>query len=303
MSFDSQTALTRGVNPLEGAVWGVRPLADLGLGNPTFVLRHADAEAPEGCYIGQFRHRPGDEHAHIVFAAPSLDADAAAPDDQNWGRLFEAMTAAAGVRGAFTLNAEVAETGNAFLALRQAGFAVYTRQEIWRREPAPLAPDMAEKQQLLRLCQPNDLDAVGISSLYHAVVPRMVRSADPSPDTRHGLVYTYKGRILGYLNAQEGKNGVFVQSIIAPEVGGPEIEDMLCGVLCYLPHAHKLPVYFNVRRYQSWLGGALPKLGFAPYMTQAVMVRHTVRRIESVAYKAAPALDGVALALPRNREY
>src|SRR5512135_2177793 len=76
--FDSATSLTRGVHALEGAVWGALPLADLG--TPTFVLRDGDAS-----YMAQFRHKTGDQQAHIVFIAPDLERCA---DDGAWLRLL-----------------------------------------------------------------------------------------------------------------------------------------------------------------------------------------------------------------------
>jgi hypothetical protein len=66
----------------------------------------------ESGYVAQFRHKEaGEEHAHIVFIAPSLAPES---DGEPWLRLVEAMIAAAGRRGAITLNAEIAETSPAF---------------------------------------------------------------------------------------------------------------------------------------------------------------------------------------------
>jgi hypothetical protein len=289
MCFDSATALTRGVHVLEGAVWGAMPLADLGM--PTYVLRSGDFNC-----VAQFRHRTGDEHAHIVFIAPSLDM---CSDDTVWLRLLDAMTIGAGRRGALTLNAEVAEAGDAFMILRQAGFAIYARQEIWKRDPRPLPSP--ETRDLLRLS--TDLDVIHIGVLQANVVPRMVRQADATPDARHGLVYTQKDHVLAYFSSQEGKNGIYVQAIVSPELSQGQTQDVLLASLHWLPRADKLPVYFNMRRYLSWLSGSLEEIGFEPYASQAVMVRHTVRRVESVVSKTANVMDGVKLALPHSRDY
>src|SRR5579859_3699456 len=120
ISFDSVTSLTQGEHALEAAVWSAVPLADLG--RPTFVLRDSQHE-----YVGQIRHKSGERHAHITFIAPDLDPSA----DMAWLTLLDAMTQAAGRRGALSLNAEVSEMSHAFVLLRQAGFTVHTRQEIW----------------------------------------------------------------------------------------------------------------------------------------------------------------------------
>src|SRR5258707_15189054 len=122
VSLDSATNLTRGPHTLEGALWSSVPLADFG--TPTFVLRDS-----ETAYVAQFRHRSGDSQAHITFIAP----DVSLCGDSGWLSLIDSMTQAAGRRGATMLKAEVCETGSAFTVLRQAGFSVYARQEIWKR--------------------------------------------------------------------------------------------------------------------------------------------------------------------------
>ena len=66
VSFNSATSLTRGIHTRGGCGLGIVPLADLG--TPTFVIRDGD-----GDYVAQFRHKAGDQHAHIVFIAPDLD--------------------------------------------------------------------------------------------------------------------------------------------------------------------------------------------------------------------------------------
>lgn len=289
MCFDSATALTRGVHALEAAVGGLMPLAELG--TPTYVLRNGEL----GC-VAQFRHRWGDDHAHIVFIAPSLDT---CNDEDVWLRLLDAMTTGAGRRGAATLNAEVAEAGDEFAILRQAGFAIYARQEIWKRAPSPVSAP--ETRDLLRPV--SDLDAIPIATLYASVVPGMVRNADAAPDVRHGLVYMHQGRALAYLNALEGKFGVYVQVIASPELSQEQAAQVLLAALHWLPRPDKLPVYINVRRYMSWLGGPLERIGFEPSASQAVMVRHTVRRAAQTVSPSTKVIDGVALALPRTRDY
>src|SRR5258708_30588869 len=127
ISFASVTSLTRGTHTLEGAMWSAVPLTDLG--TPTFVVR-SDGEP----YVAQFRHKNGEQHAHITFIAPDVEPESKLA----WLQLLDAMTAAAGRRGASSLKAEVGETEPAFGILREAGFGVYARQELWQRTPGTL---------------------------------------------------------------------------------------------------------------------------------------------------------------------
>jgi hypothetical protein len=273
------------VHALEGAVWGAVPLADLG--TPTFVLRDSEAS-----YVAQFRHKTGDQHAHIVFIAPDLER---CSDDGPWLRLLDAMVFAAGRRGAFTLNAEISETNPAFTALRQCGFAVYARQEIWKRAPAPIPPD---KSAVLRA--ETEADAFGIQSLYASVVPRLVLQADAAPEVGHeGFVYEQDERILAYLSVQEGKCGFYIRSFVHPE-SDDQAPAILKAALAHLPRAERIPVYFQVRRYQDWLRGSLSALGFESWTSQAVMVKHTACRIEQAEFKPVHALEGVVHAFPRS---
>jgi hypothetical protein len=278
VSFDSMTSLTRGVHSLGDAVWSAVPLADLG--TPTFVLRKDDR-----AYVGQIRHKSGEQHAHLTFIAPELDFHG----EMAWLQLLDTMTQYAGRRGALTLKAEVAETEGAFMTLRQAGFSVYSRQEIWKRaaEPLPIG-----KVDLLR--PETDEDTWAINGLYVSVVPRMVMQADTPPETGNGLIYERKGRMLGYFSVQEGKCGIYVQSILHPDAYD-EAQLILASVLSRVPRADRVPVYMPIRRYQEWLQGSLDCAGFTPWASQAVMVKHTVARVEHPAFKPMPAIEGVKI--------
>jgi hypothetical protein len=276
VSFDSAISLTRGDQTLEGAMWSAVPLADLG--TPTFVVRDGDI-----AHVAQFRHHNGDQHAHITFIAPDVEVYG----DSAWLSLLDTMTQYAGKRGAITLNAEVAETGSAFGVLRQSGFAVYARQEIWKRVPGPVRLDMLD---VLRPA--TDQDAWAISGLYASVVPRLVLQADDQPDDEPGLVFERNGQVLAYLSVQEGKCGIYIQSLLHPDAYD-DSRAILASALARLPRAERLPVYFPVRRYLEWLNGALVDCGFEPWSSQAVMVKHTVSRIEHPVFRPVHTLEGV----------
>lgn len=270
VSLDSATSLTRGIHMMEGAFWSALPLTDLG--TPTLVLRTEDSG-----YVAQFRHKLNDQHAHIVFIAPDLRNDS---DESAWLALIDAMVYAAGKRGALTLNAEVDENSDAFVLLRSCGFAVYARQQIWRLA-AGTATNTADSTT-----QPTDLlrieaasDAFSISALYNSIVPRLVLQADAPPETDRGLVCEQNGRVNAYFAVQEGRNGVYVQPFLHPEMYD-QATAVHRALLAHLPRAERCPVYVCVRRYQDWLREPLSELGFEPWSSQAVMVKHTTARIE-----------------------
>ncbi|HVO42129.1 MAG TPA: hypothetical protein VMT34_05890 [Aggregatilineales bacterium] len=264
VSLDTATSLTRGVHPIDGAVWSSVPLADFGM--PTFVLRAGDRN-----YAAQFRHKFGEPNAHIVFVAPDLQRHA---DTSAWLQLLDTMVSAAGRRGALTLNAEVDDTSPVFEVLREAGFSLYTRQTIWRSEPGALAPGDAT---LLR--PETDRDTFAIHALCAAVVPRMICQAGGLPDRGGGLVYERHEHLGAYLSIQEGKCGIYIQPFLRPEVFD-RAGALLRSVWAILPHTDRVPVYVCIRRYQEWLQGTLTALDFQPWASQAVMVKHLTSRVE-----------------------
>jgi hypothetical protein len=289
VSLDSTTSLTHGIHSVEGAFWSAVPLADLG--TPTYVLRTGD-----NGYIAQFRHRLGEQHAHIVFIAPDIDKYGTRVGESAWLSLIDAMTSGAGRRGAFTLNAEVDENSAAFVLLRQCGFAVYARQTIWRREPAPI-PDFVPN-----LLRPEvEADGLAIDALYTGIVPRLVLQADTPPESGRGLIHEQiDGDVSAYFAIQDGRCGIFVQPYLHPEMFD-KAAAITGALLGNLPRADRLPVYVCVRRYQDWLGTTLSGLGFEPFASQAVLVKHTVNRIEHPVLATAAAIDGAVRVGPPGR--
>lgn len=287
ISLDAAVSLTRGVHTVGSAFWSAVPLTDLG--TPTLVLRNSD-----GDFIAQFRHRAGESHAHIVFIAPDLNR---CRNDNGWLSLIDAMTSAAGKRGALTLTAEVAETGDAFTLLRQCGFAVYGHQEIWWRPPSP---DTSTKNAKYLFRGETEADRTALEAFYSSVVPRSIWQAAALPESTSGLIYDYDGRIGAYFAMQEGRTGIFAQIVIRPELS--DRAATLCQAwLAHLPRAERVPVYVGVRRYQSGLCYPLAELNFVPWGSHAMLVKHTVARIERPLLRTVAAIEGAVQVGPVTR--
>jgi len=275
LPLDMCAALTRGIHGLEDALLAAVPLADLGA--PTMVFRNG-----EGDFVGQFRHRMGDTVAQFVFLAPEPQEGNA----RDWARLLEALTFEAGKRGAHLLTAEVAEDHPAFLAFRLAGFAVYSRQMILRREPGPVT---GGDPALLR--REVDQDSFAINTLYTNTVPRLLQQAEPvSSPGCYGLVYEREGQMAGYLMILEGKSGVVIKPYFHPEVY-EQTSAIILSALTYIPRAERMPVYLYARAYQDWLRGALEQVEFEPCTHQALMVKYTIVRTERSEVVSLPGLE------------
>lgn len=275
ISLDVEASLTRGEGTLRNSILASLP-EDVG-GRPTYLLRREDDSA-----IGQLSHHPGDPHARIAFAAP-------APEDDNlplWESLMESLTVAAGERGAVNLIAEVSEDSAAFEGLRHVGFAVYARQEIWRREATPV-PDGATSK--VRPCYP--ADEFNANVLYANVVPGLLRQIEPRPALAGAAyVLTEGDELVGLITAQSGSAGHLLEAYLHPAAEG-RVDEAILGTLHHLD-AHRNTVYFRVRRYQNWFGQRLAEHGFTLLGQQAMMVKHTAVRVEQHAFQPLPAFDG-----------
>ncbi len=268
---------------LEDVLLSSVPLADLG--SPTLVIRNG-----EGGGVGQFRLRSDKTVAHLTFLAPEPQES----DQHVWAVLVDALVFEAGRRGAHLISAEVPEGHWVGDLLRTAGFAVYSRQVILRREPgSPLTgadPDLLRPEQ--------SRDAIGLSALHVNTVPRLLLQAEPLPAVDcMGLVYEREGQIAGYLAVSEGKNGIVIKPYFHPEVYD-QAAAILLAALTQLPRAALLPVYVYARAYQDWLRGVLERVEFEPWMQQALMVKHTLVRVERLEFATMPGLEGYPLRPP-----
>ncbi len=240
----------------------------------TLVARCGDDAA-----VGQFRLKTSDHLAQAVYLAPQLDDGMS---DSPWLHLLDGMAAEAGKRGAHMLSAEVDEHSPLFKTMRQAGFAVYARQEIWRR--APGLPALPPPITPAELSEETDADAMDIQLLYANIVPRLVQQiAVPSSDSV-GLVYRQNDRVQGYIAISEGKYGIYVLPYLHPDILFTVAASIIAGAVAQSSRSDKLPVYVCVRRYQDWLEEAMVELGFEMCAQQAVLVRHITAGVRQAAF-------------------
>ncbi len=285
ISLDSETYLARGLHTISDAALSRLPLTDLG--TPTVVARYGNARV-----FGQFRHPPGDSHAHIVFIAPALTNGTSDTLEGAWFHLLDALAVAAARSGAQTIQAEVADNSVVFETLRQAGYASYAQQDIWRRDPQP--PPAYNRAVVPHRATEQDMPA--IRYLHARAVPRLAQQADPAPPP-DGLVTYQDGQACSYLAISEGNRGIYLRPYLHPQTSacaqtGNRAQDVLSAALNVLSHTARVPVYCCVRQYQSWLGSALQDLGFSPWARQTVMVKHTAAHVKHPAFAPLPAVKG-----------
>ena len=226
--------------------------------------------------VGQFRYRPGKSNAHIVYLAPTLDEH---EDDTTWLHMLDAMAEQAGENGAHNLVGEVELSHRLFETMRRAGYAVYSRQVIWRHSPIVAGFPFSD----LQITPESEDDQIGIAALLGCTIPRIMQAVmGPSADME-GLVYRKDGQVEAYVAYSEGKHGVYLLPFLHPEVL-TEAPDIVAAALQKIERCRKLPVYISVRGYQGWLENAMLDLGFSPWLEQAVMVKHLTAGIRQTSF-------------------
>ena len=190
------------------------------------------------------------------------------------------MAEHAGSNGAQTLVGEVELSHRLFETMRQAGYAVYSRQVVWQRGPVAASSAGAA----LALTPESAQDETGIAALLGCTIPRILQSVMAPSTEMAGLVYRKKGQVEAYLAYSEGKHGVYILPFLHPEVLS-EAADIIAGGLARIDRCRKLPVYVCVRGYQGWLENAMRDLGFGPWLEQAVMVKHLTAGIRQASFE------------------
>ena len=227
--------------------------------------------------VGQFRYRPGDANAHLVYLAPTLDDG---EEDTIWLHMLDAMAGQAGRNGAQTLVGEVELSHRLFETMRRAGYSVYSRQVIWQRGPIT---DEFLSSGLTITAETAD-DQVGIAALLGCTIPRILQAVmGPSTDMS-GQVYRKDGRVEAYLAYSEGKHGIYLMPYLHPEVLS-EAPEIVAAALQQIDRSRKLPIYVCVRGYQGWLENAMLDLGFNPWLEQAVMVKHLTAGVRQTSFE------------------
>lgn len=288
----TESALTHNPHPVRDA------LVSMVSGDyPTLVWKSADREAAG--FI-QLQVPAESSHARIFFLgatpeAANLEGDlpknseSLGLNEAVWLSLLDQAVMEVGRRGIHSLVAEVSETGAELPILRRAGFAVYTRQDIWVLESAPEL-EMA-RRKLLRPRQA--IDDWDIQLLYANIVPRLVQSVEPLPPLSNGESWVLRedGELMAFIHIYKGSLSSWLRLFIHPHAEAAVDEIVFAAMQVARPTATQ-PVFCCVRRYQSWLQGSLHRAGFSLWGSQAVMVKHTVKHQKKAVTELTAVLEG-----------
>ena len=279
----AESALTKRCRPLRGALFNLVTRGEVatcvwrgenGRGFVQFLL-HRDQANAQLLYLAT---TPGDATNGDGAEAPGLNED-------GWLALLDGAVEAVGQRGAHALLADVGETGPELPILRRAGFAVYTRQDIWiltertKRASEPILRPFAKSDQW------------DVEWLYTNTVPPLIQVVEPTPPDRGKIwVLREEGELTAFAHLDEGSRATWLQIYIHPNAYA-QASEIVAAAVRISDREPGHPVYCCVRRYQSWLQGALDDAGFTPCQRQAVMVKHIATPVDKKASKLRQLLN------------
>ncbi len=284
VSLHTVSALVENVHPLRGALISMLVGGEF----PTFVWKPDNGEGdgflqlrvshsgPQA-FVLYISPRCGNDVAHGDIGVP-LDAGHSAAGGA-WLALLDEAVAEIGRRGIHHLIAETDEHSPELPLLRHAGFAVYTRQDIWSVAAADYRPQGVAARKLQRRQAADDWD---VQLLYANTVPRLVQLVEP---TRAG------DELAAFVTLRQGPTAGWLRFFIHPDAES-EADEIVSAALEVAFEREPERVYCCVRRYESWLPSALSRSGFTISASQAVMVRHTVHYASRPVPETAVALDG-----------
>ncbi len=206
--------------------------------------------------------------------------------------LLENLVVQAGEWGAVNVLSAVNEAEVVFTSLRRVGFAVYSRQEVWRvpdwqhdgaaqneyewQEATPL-----DREPVLRLCQ----------SLLPPLVQRAEEHFSYCPK---GLVVRREDQVLAYVQVTSGTQGICLLPLFHPQVTNirPLLIDLTDRLKSMILSPLERPIYCLVRSYQAGLSGILEDLGAEKLDEQALLVKHlAIRHRKAVQDMQFSAID------------
>lgn len=286
--LQTQAALTRISRPTRKAMIHMF----VGGSFNTFVWKSDDREAVG---FAQLSMDSGNTSAHLTCIGAQGGGESSADninvEEDIWLSLLDDLAREAGRRGIHNLVAEADEEGPELSLLRRAGYAVYTRQDIWICDQTPEndSNELLQSRQLI-----DDWD---ISVLYSNIVPGLIQSVEPAPPvfTGENWVLRENGELSAFVHILSGPVASWMRLLIHPNAH-TKPRNIISDALGLKSPTPEHPIYCCVRRYQSWLQTPLEQAGFRYWGSQAVLVKHMTLRAQKHAPTKHAVLETQAVA-------
>lgn len=296
ITLDMQRALLSTEGPLRAALSGLLPPGYLGT-TLTYVCRCPETDdhcATEG--YAQVMTCPERLEWQVIRLAPWFESPELTAG-MGWVGVLGDLCALAGEWGALRVRAGVPAGGAEEEAFRQAGFAVYAREEVYR-----LAEPGADGDGQSALRPVNAQDSWSLVQLVDQVVPPTVQHAEgmhlsgaPVPVfARLGVIHEQgfvlpQSEVLGaYVGLSRGRGGAWARILLHPDARKQAAEVIHHAVRVSSPGP---ALYCAVRDYQAGLRSLLVAADFTFVGVQVWLVKHTTRPATCVRYRHVGAHD------------
>jgi len=282
LAFDLRRTLLDATVPSQAALWGYLTRSHLG----ALTCIHEDKQ-DRSQLKGFAQVWPGGDRCtwELAYLAPSLDYHQRVPEI--WQRLLSHLLILGAQQGKRHIYARLAEDAEAETILRQAGFNVISREEVFvlSQEVSP-----APQPKGLRPVTGDDLGP--LQEFYGQVMPPVVQATQGFPahwlasTQRHlwragavnEFIWSEKGKVVAYLGLSGSARGAWLEVFVRPEYRGdvlPHIRYVLALSGCSATR----PVYCPIPDHTVGLGWLLRTLGFSSYVRQVVLVAHNYGRV------------------------
>ncbi|MFN2136983.1 MAG: hypothetical protein ACK2UK_13570 [Candidatus Promineifilaceae bacterium] len=309
VSLHAESALADNLHPLRGALLNMVVRSEC----PTLIWK---SENRERAGFIQLLLEEDRQHAHILYLSPQLGmapgdtngrgSENGEPADNNvdlWLSLLDQAVAEVGKYGVQSLVAEVSETGPELPILRRAGFAIYTRQDIWRLDTDAQTSLDGHAMHALRPRLPKD--DWDVQLLYANTVPRLVQLVEPAPPLTADSTWIQRDEndeLVAFVQIHAGEVASWMRFFIHPSAES-DAEEILNSALLVMGKEWSKPVYLCARRYEGWMPSVLQRAGFRKWGSQAILVKHTVHHVQTKSPQRAVGIEnaGIPISTPYSQ--
>lgn len=286
------------------------------MGAETFVL-YTNGRKQHALGVVQARPRKNRPEADITFIAPSLEHD---PDAvTTWYRLLSEATNGLGELGVQRLYAQLPAGNGAEEVFRQAGFSVFTHEDIFLLKPEAAAARAAGEgtKPPITLRRMRKRDAWNVLRLYAAVTPRAIQHAEAMRTTEgalgkledwwensNGVSYLFERneQLTGIVRITRGRLASWVRLHLHPDML-QYADEMISEMIALVSKTRTRPIYVGVRDYEGGIRAGLQAAGFEWQMLRSLMVKHTTVRVRVPVPWLAPVFEPKKIPAVRTTQH
>jgi hypothetical protein len=208
-----------------------------------------------------------------------------------------------GEQGIQRIYVQVPAGNGAEEVFRQAGFSIFTREDIHLltaervKARTPSSP--------MRLRRMRKRDEWNVLRLYSAVTPRNVQQAEAMRTTEgalgklddwwenaHGTSYIFEREsgVTGVVRVTRGRGASWLRLHLHPQAAA-EADEMVAQALTLASKTRAVPIYVSVRDYEGGIRAALEAAGLEWQLARSHMVKHTTVRVRAAHPWLTPVLE------------